>query len=207
MIHKKVYLELGKVMNNIAAAQAPNTAPSFIDSLLANPSAIVSVIAMIVTILLFYINVCVIRKNARVDFERKINLNYYEITVIAAMKELFRIISLIKTEYYHLKNSYNSTEDEGTLKEQCQRHLEKIDEYIECMQNNSLVYLQVYSESAGVKLQDVIDLLDDECVTIISKFSEQNINTRRLDAHTKSFNLSTQKAICSVYRLCKELNP
>ena len=151
MIHKKVSLEWVKVMNNIVTTQASNNTLSFIDSLFANPSAIVSVSAMFVTIILFIINICVIRKKAKMDFERKINLNYYEITVIAAMKELFRIISLIKTEYYHLKNNYNSKENKDTLAMYCQKHLEKIDEYVECMENSSLVFLQVYSESASIK--------------------------------------------------------
>jgi len=207
MIHKKVSLEWVKVMNNIVTTQASNNTLSFIDSLFANPSAIVSVSAMFVTIILFIINICVIRKNAKMDFERKINLNYYEITVIAAMKELFRIISLIKTEYYHLKNNYNSQENKDTLAMYCQKHLEKIDEYVECMENSSLLFLQVYSESVSVKLQEVLEKLHDECVDIMSKYSEQNIKIRRIDSHTKSFNASTQSAIINIYSLCKELNP
>lgn len=195
------------MMSNQTATQLTNIDTNFFTSLLLNPSAIVSVVAMFITVILFIINICVIRRNAKIEFERKINLNYYEITVINAMKELFRIVSLIKMEYYQLMDNYNPLSDESTLRKNCEIHLNKIDEYIECMGHGSTVLIQVYSESSSKDLQNVIETFDDSCVDIISKYSSPELKTRRIDTHTKAFNTAISKTISDIYKICKQLYP
>ena len=163
------------MINHQTVSQLKTLSTDFINSFLSSPSTIISVVSMLLTIMLFIINVYVIRRNAKIEFERKINLDYYEITVITAMKDLFRIISSIKSEYYQLKNNYNPQRNETSLKKNCEKYLNKIDEYIESIEHSSCVLIQVYSESSSKNLQKVIEDFDDSCTNIVSKYSRKFI--------------------------------
>ena len=185
---------------------ASHLSEHFINSVLSSPPAVISVVSMLVTVILFIINVFVIRRNAKIEFERKINLNYYEITVITAMKDLFRIISSIKSEYYQLKNNYNPQRNETSLKKNCEKYLNKIDEYIESIEHSSCVLIQVYSESSSKNLQKVIEDFDDSCTNIVSKYSRK-LKARKTDLYTEAFNTAISKIIKDVYTICKELTP
>lgn len=185
---------------------ASHLSEHFINSVLSSPPAVISVVSMLVTVILFIINVFVIRRNAKIEFERKINLNYYEITVITAMKDLFRIISSIKSEYYQLKNNYNPQSNEALLRKNCEKHLNKIDEYIESMEYSSYALIHVYSESSSKNLQKIIEDFDDSCTDIVSKYSRK-LKARKTDLYTEAFNNAISKIIKNVYKTCKELNP
>ena len=194
------------MINHQTVSQLKTLSTDFINSFLSSPSTIISVVSMLVTIMLFIINVYVIRRNAKIEFERKINLDYYEITVITAMKDLFRIISSIKSEYYQLKNNYNPQRNETSLKKNCEKYLNKIDEYIESIEHSSCVLIQVYSESSSKNLQKVIEDFDDSCTNIVSKYSRK-LKARKTDLYTEAFNTAISKIIKDVYTICKELTP
>ena len=194
------------MINHQTISQLKTLTTDFINSFLSSPSTIISVVSMLLTIMLFIINVYVIRRNAKIEFERKINLDYYEITVITAMKDLFRIISSIKSEYYQLKNNYNPQRNETSLKKNCEKYLNKIDEYIESIEHSSCVLIQVYSESSSKNLQKVIEDFDDSCTNIVSKYSRK-LKARKTDLYTEAFNTAISKIIKDVYTICKELTP
>nr|WP_314991880.1 hypothetical protein [uncultured Treponema sp.] len=194
------------MINHQTVSQLKTLSTDFINSFLSSPSTIISVVSMLLTIMLFIINVYVIRRNAKIEFERKINLDYYEITVITAMKDLFRIISSIKSEYYQLKNNYNPQRNETSLKKNCEKYLNKIDEYIESIEHSSCVLIQVYSESSSKNLQKVIEDFDDSCTNIVSKYSRK-LKARKTDLYTEAFNTAISKIIKDVYTICKELTP
>lgn len=174
--------------------------------MIANKTTLISFISMLVNIILFIINVFVVRRNAKIEFNRKKDLYYYEITVITAMKNLFRTISSIRLEYYQLKNNYNPQNSKTVLKENCENHLKKIDEYIESMEHNSSVLIQVYSESSNKILQKAIEEFDDSCTDIISKYSCE-LKARKIDSHTEAFNTAISKMVEEIYQTCKKLNP
>ena len=206
MIRKKRFSGSMKMINNSIASQVAATNTGFISSFLSNPSAIVSTVATLINIILFIINAIVIRRNAKVEFNRKIKLSYYEITVITAMKDLLRIISLIRSEYYQLKYDYIPQSNKTLLRKNCEKHLNKIDEYIASMEHNACMLIQVYSEESSKNLQKIIEKFDDSCIDIVSKYS-CNLKVRKIDYYTEMFNAAVSKTIKGIHDVCRNLAP
>ena len=177
-----------------------------ISELAKNPSAIISLLAMIVTVVLFLWNVFVVRKNSAIEFNRRVKLDYYEITVIEAIKILVTSVSKINKTFVNLKSKYNNA-NPNELYETCQHYISELDESINIIEEDVVILVALSDFESGKNIEAAVEQFYDKCTNVFSKFSRSALSERQITQLSTRFANLKKCLISKTYKICKDITP
>ena len=168
---------------------------------------IVSIITLVCNIILFIINLFIVRKNEKVGIERSIDLNFYELTLLKSLKEYFDIIGNINSKYSNLVNEYTRTSDIEKCRELSECAIKDLDNIYEKCENEVSPYIIGFSENVGNEIRKLFEKYYDNITNIFSAYSQPSLNQTKLLKLNSSFSENKNKLISSLYTIIKGYCP
>lgn len=185
----------------------PSAGVGLVGQILASPPAIVASIALIINTLLFIANLLVSFRTHRREARFKIELSFYDMTVLRSLSELFKFVAAVKAKYCELVNKYTITEDEGTCRKSSEACIATFDDLHESNENNVLPYFDGFSSDLGKNLRSLFETYYDNVTEIISKYSQPKLNSLALSRLSNNFGKETGIVIKEMYDLSKKYCP
>jgi hypothetical protein len=168
---------------------------------------IVSIITLVLNIIIFIINIILMTKNRLGDVKRSIEYNFYELTLIKALKEYFDIIGIVNKNRSDLINEYKKTDDVTKCRKLAETYIKILDGIYEKSENELSPYLIGFSEEAGSEIHKVVEEYYDATTEILSEYSQPSMNYAKLLKIDSSYSKNTKNLITKIYMVVKRCCP
>ena len=168
---------------------------------------IISITTLVFNIILFIINIIIVRKNNNIRLQRSVELNFYELTLIKSLKEFFVCIGIINNSYSKLLNEYTNTNDEEKCRILSESAIKELDELYEKCDNEITPYITGFSVDAEKEIKKTFEKYYDATTKIFSMYSQPSLNQTKQRKIQKDYSNEKENLITSLYNIIKGYCP
>lgn len=186
--------------------QATNNLIQF-DTVLKNPTSLVALIALFVNVLISAINIYLIITKNTCEGEYKTEIEFYKLTVLHSLEQLFIFITDIKTQFSEVIVSYNQLNESSKCRKLSEQSIAKLDSLKDKNEASIFPYYDGFSAELASELRKIIEQYYDTVTTILSKYSQPGLSPSSLLQLQNNFSFATKEAISKIYILSKKYCP
>ena len=139
-------------------------------------SEFIHIFTLFCNILLFIVNIFIVKWNNKIGINKSIELNFYQLTLVKTLKDYFDIIGNINTKYTFLGNEYTQAKDEEAYRNLAEAAIKELDEIYEKCENEFSPYLTGFSPKAKEEIHKIFEKYYDTTTKIFSEYSQPLLN-------------------------------